>query len=117
MSKSRLLEKCAAPTNTKSWTVAHFHYLILTLTLGVKVASVRKVCGPSKHEIVDGKVRDFQRELENERDFDRAMMRPRSRQAAALNMCLELEGRVMSMLVGENSDWLEFCNSFESKKI
>jgi len=53
------------------------------------------------------------RERELERQFDKDMMRPRSRQAAALNMCPELEGRIMSMLVGENSDWMEFCRSFD----
>jgi hypothetical protein len=69
-----------------------------------------------EEEVVSTRLERARQVEENERDFDRAMMRPRSRQAAALNMCLELEGRVMSMLVGENSDWLEFCNSFKVKE-
>ena len=49
----------------------------------------------------------------NEKEFGKCMMRPRSRQAAAPNVRPELEGRVMSMLVGENSDWGGFCRSFK----
>ena len=53
MSKERMLQKCAAPTSTKSSTVVQFHYLILRLILGVQVRVPPKVRGPYKHEIVD----------------------------------------------------------------
>ena len=71
-------------------------------------------CSDDEAEVVTPQMAErARRAKENKKEFDKCMMRPRSRQSAALNVRPELEGRVMSMLVGENSDWVGSPRSFE----